>query len=93
MEPFSLLADRNSDDYVRQIMERDLGPQPLARVMAIHGLKAKDLVEASTDQLNHKMVARACKGRRLTPNVKVKVREALIAASGESNPMTALFNY
>ena len=49
---------------------RDLGVQPLAALMEKHGLKPTDLVGASTEQLTHKRVARACKGRRLTPHVQ-----------------------
>ncbi len=50
-------------------IERNLGEQPIARIMADHGLKAHDLVAISTEQLTHKMVSRTCKGRRLTPDV------------------------
>ena len=51
-------------------IERDLGEQPIVQVMAEYGLKASDLVAISTEQITHKMVSRACKGRRLTPNSK-----------------------
>jgi hypothetical protein len=76
-------------------IERDLGEQPLAKVMLKHGLKPHDLVAVSTRQLNHKMVARAIKGRRLTPNVKVKILNALNTAVGMSTiyKMDDLFNY
>lgn len=93
MDPFSLLAGQAPHDFERRMLERDLGPQPLMRLMDQHGLKAKDLVAVSEDQLNHKMVARACKGRRLTSNVKGKVLRALIAASGERYTLAQLFNY
>jgi hypothetical protein len=39
------------------------------------------------------MVARAMKGRRLTANVKCKVRDALNLAGGTSYSMADLFNY
>jgi len=74
-------------------LERNLGPQPLAQLMEAHGLASHDLVQASPTQLTHKMVARACKGRRLTKNTKAKVRVALQAAVGEDFPMDAIFNY
>jgi hypothetical protein len=74
-------------------VERNLGPQPLAQIMARYELKAHDLVQASTEQLTHKMVARACKGRRLTPNVQAKVLRALNAATGGHYTLTDLFNY
>lgn len=74
-------------------MERNLGEQPIAKVMADRGLKAKDLVAASTEQITHKMVTRACKGRWLTDNVRNKLRRALNKAAGQEYAMTELFNY
>ncbi len=73
--------------------ERNLGPQPVAALMAELSLKPNDLVAASGEQLTHKMVARACKGRRLTPNVQAKVLRALNAASGRQYTLEQLFNY
>jgi len=72
---------------------RDLGPQPIAQVMQARGLKAKDLVAASTEQLTHKMVQRACKGRRLSAHVMAKVRNALNAATDAEFALSDLFNY
>ena len=74
-------------------IERNLGAQPIARLLAELGLKPTDLVSASTEQITHKMVARACKGRRLTPNVQAKVLRALNAASGRQYRAEELFNY
>ena len=74
-------------------IERNLGEQPIAQVMAAHNLKAHDLVQASTEQLTHKMVARACKGRRLTLNVQTKVLNALNAATEKHYALSDLFNY
>ena len=74
-------------------IERNLGPQPIAEVMARHGLKAHDLVAASTEQLTHKMISRACKGRRLTPNVQTKVLLAVNAATGKNYKLGDLFRY
>ncbi len=73
--------------------ERDLGEQPLARLMAEHALKAADLVGASKEQITHKMVTRAVKGRRLTANTMGKVHRAWRAAASSDLPETALFNY
>ena len=56
-------------------------------------LSAKDLVRASTEQLTHKMVQRARKGRRLNPHVMVKVRNAMSAASEREFTLTELFTY
>ena len=54
---------------VRIRIERDFGEQPIAKIMVEYGLKPNDLVRNSTGQISHKMVARAAKGRRLTPHV------------------------
>ena len=74
-------------------MERNLGEQPLARILADRDLKARDLVAASTDQITFKMITRACKGRRLTPRAQRKVRDALNAATGETFSLPDLFTY
>lgn len=74
-------------------LERNLGEQPIAALMDELELKAHDLVAASSAQLNHKMVARARKGRRLTANTKNKVHAAMCAAAERSFKMAELFNY
>lgn len=74
-------------------IERNLGEQPIARLMAEHGLKTGDLVDASTELITRKMVSRACKGRRLTPHVQAKILRALNAASGKAYAPSDLFTY
>lgn len=74
-------------------IERNLGEQPVAALLSRHELKPHDLVAASTEQITHKMVARACKGRRLTPNVQRKIANALNAATGANYSPDDLFNY
>ena len=74
-------------------VERNMGEQPIAQIMQKHELKPQNLVAASTEHLTHKMVGRACKGRRLTPNVKAKVCNALNKAAGTSYAIKELFNY
>ena len=74
-------------------IKRDLGLQPIAGVLAERGLKSHDLVKASTEHLTHKMVIRACKGRRLTTQVQKKIVSALSRASEESFTIRDLFNY
>lgn len=74
-------------------MERNLGEQPLAGIMSERGLKRNDLVVASEEQLTHKMVFRASKGRRLTINVQRKVLNALNNAAGKNYSLRDLFNY
>lgn len=74
-------------------LERNLGVQPIAPLLAGLGLKPHDLVAASVEQITHKMVARACKGRRLTPNVQGKILRALTARTGTAYRLEDLFNY
>lgn len=73
--------------------ERNLGPQPITDIMAKHNLKPHDLVAASAQQLTHKMVTRACKGRKLTDNSKSKVLNALNLAAKRNYTLSDLFNY
>ena len=74
-------------------VERNLGEQPIARIMREHNLKPHDLVTASPTMLTHKMVSRACKGRRLTPNTQSKVLAALKRATGQNYALGDLFDY
>lgn len=74
-------------------IERNLGEQPIARLLLANNLKPHDLVAASTEHITHKMVARACKGRRLTSHVQVKLLNAFNRATGQSLALTDLFNY
>lgn len=77
-------------------MEEDtlnFGEQPIAAIMSEAGLKAHDLVAASAVPMTHKMVARACKGRKLTPHTKTIVLNALQAATGKAFTFADLFNY
>lgn len=53
--------------------ERDLGMQPLDGLMEAWGLSNHDLVETSPEQLTHKQVRRARKGRMLTLKMMMKV--------------------
>ena len=78
--------------------ERNLGPQPLDSLLTELEIDNHDLVEASTEQLTHKQVQKARKGRRLTANLQRKVANALNAAcqarGREGNYRPAdLFNY
>ena len=74
-------------------IERDLGEQPIKGIMLDSDLKPHDLVEASKEQITHRMVTRACKGRRLTPNVQIKVLNALNSAVNKTYRLEDLFNY
>ena len=72
---------------------RDLGPQPIGELLQRHGLKPHDLVAASSEQLTHKMVARAVKGRRLSANAMGKVVRALNRRAGSAYEPAELFTY
>lgn len=74
-------------------LTHDFGPQPLERIMLEHGLKPNDLVKNSTEQITHKMVSRAVKGRRLRPNIQIKILNALNKAAGQQYELKDLFNY
>ncbi|MCX5708015.1 MAG: hypothetical protein NTY14_03420 [Candidatus Omnitrophica bacterium] len=74
-------------------IENDLGPQPIAKLMVELGLKPNDLVSNSTEQITHKMVGRAVKGRRLTPNIQRKILNALNRAAKKQYQLKELFNY
>ncbi|MCK4909449.1 MAG: hypothetical protein KAS70_06085 [Planctomycetes bacterium] len=74
-------------------IERNLGEQPIAKIMAEHGLKSQQLVSVSTEQITHKMVSRACKGRKLTRHVQFKVLNALNKATGKTYSLKELFTY
>jgi len=74
--------------------DMDKGPQPLEKILLERGLKPHALVEKSTEQLTHKMVAKGCKGRRLTLNVQMKILNALNAVQSEKvYELKDLFNY
>ena len=78
--------------------ERNLGPQPLDALLPELAIENHDLVEASTEQLTHKQVQKARKGRRLTANLQRKVANALNAACRSrdreaSYQVSDLFNY
>jgi len=74
-------------------MSASRGPQPIGEVLARHGLGASDLVEASDEQLTHKMVGRAVKGRRLTANAIKKVVRALNRRAHTAYGPRDLFTY
>ena len=77
---------------------RNFGPQPLDRILEDARIANRDLVEASTEQLTHKQVQKARKGRRVTPNIRGKIRralEAVLVERGETRAVSDsdLFDY
>ena len=76
-----------------KIVTRDLGEQPIAKIMVELGLKSNDLVVNSTEQITHKMVSRAAKGRRLNLKIQYRILNALNKASGKKYELKDIFNY
>ena len=74
-------------------IERNLGLQPISKIIEEHNLKPNDIVSASQDQITHKMIKRAVTGRRLHANVKIKILNALNKATGKNYSLNDLFNY
>ena len=76
------------------IEEIELGIQPLEALMVRLKITNHDLVKASTEQLTYKMVAKGCRGRKLTPNVQHKILAALkVLRPEQSFTLKELFNY
>ncbi len=76
-----------------KIVVRDLGEQPIAKIMIELGLKPNDLVVNSTEQITHKMVSRAAKGRRLNLKIQYRILNALNKASAKKYELKDIFNY
>jgi hypothetical protein len=55
----------------------EFGPQPLDEFLEKRGISNHDLVMSSSEQLTHKVVAKARKGRRLTMKAQDKVARAV----------------
>jgi len=58
-------------------VQSEIQPQPLDEIMEILLLKNDDLVKASSEQLTHKQVQKARKGKHITSNIKGKIVRAL----------------
>ena len=61
-------------------MPEQFQAQPLDKIMESLSLKNDDLVKASSEQLTHKQVQKARKGKPITANIKGKIVRALNAA-------------
>ncbi len=89
IELFTQMADE---------IQRDLGLQPIDQLMKQWGVENHELVEVSTEQLTHKQVQKARKGRRVTINIQRKIFNAIrkVAEDKELDPnltIADLFNY
>lgn len=79
-------------------IQRDLGPQPIDALLREFEADNHEVVDASPEQLTHKQVQRARKGRRLTANMQAKILEAVRAYLAEKGVarkvgLGDLFNY
>jgi hypothetical protein len=88
-DPFLILIYPTMEETI----ERNLGEQPIAKLLQELQLRTHDLVAASDEHITHKMVTKACKGRRLTKNIQNKIVRALNKASHNTYKKDQLFNY
>jgi len=72
---------------------REFGLQPIDRVINERGLNNHAVVAASTDQLTHKMLAKARRGRWLRPAIRHKIKDALNKLLDKNFKLEDLFNY
>ena len=69
------------------------GVQPLDALMTAEGLDNHALVASSTEQITHKMVAKARSGRWLNKSIRLKILRAYCKATGQERALGELFNY
>ena len=79
-------------------IQRELGSQPLNELLEKWGLDNHELVKASKEQLTHKQVQKARKGRRVSANIQRKILNALKSVTEERGldsdfSLVDLFNY
>ena len=72
---------------------REYGLQPIATILSEHQITNHQVVEASTEQLTHKMMAKACRGRFLSSKVRQKILRAVNKVTGEQFKLSDLFTY
>ena len=72
---------------------REYGLQPIATILTERRISNHQIVEASTEQLTHKMLAKACRGRYLSSKVRQKILRAVNKVTGDSFRMGDLFTY
>lgn len=83
----------DTSSSVPEPRERNLGEQPLRKLMADLDIRPHDLVAVSGEGITHKMVARACKGRWLTANSRNKIIRAMNLSTGKEFKKSDLFTY
>ncbi len=83
----------NENEPAERADGRQMGEQPLAKLLREKGVSRHDLVLAAPGEVTHKLVKRAETGRRLTAHSKNLVLRAWNRATGENRPMSDLFSY
>ena len=73
--------------------EREYGTQPLDVLMNERDMPNHALVAASTEQLTHKMVAKARRGRFLSTQVRWKIVRAWNKVTRQECTLKDLFTY
>jgi hypothetical protein len=76
-----------------QDLTRDHGPQPFDEQMNRWGLSNHELVDISEEQLNHKQVQKARKGRQLTLHLMQKLTRDFNAAIISRQPKAERANF
>ncbi len=75
-------------------MQDEFGIQPLDAMMESRSLQNDDLVQVSGEQLTHKQVLKARKGKFVTSNIKGKIVRAFNAViEGGNYTQKDLFKY
>ncbi len=74
-------------------IKRDLSEQPIVKIISEKNLKPHDIVNASTEQITHKMISHAVKGRRLSPKVQNKILRAINSLTENQYSLKDIFNY
>ena len=72
---------------------REFGIQPIDAIMQENSLDNHAVVAASTEQVTHKMVAKARSGRFLSIGVRQKILRALNKALNAEYTLKQLFTY
>jgi hypothetical protein len=75
-------------------LPNEFGLQPFDKILVELNLQNHDLVAASTEQITHKMIAKARKGRRITRHVQIKILNALNTVQDKHVfTLNEIFNY
>ncbi len=71
----------------------EAGPQPIEQLLEKHNSSVTDIIKASDEHLTHKVIRKACRGRRLTKRMQNKIVRALNHYANTEYRRDELFNY